>query len=270
MTDERNESEHNHGKIDQVDLQSEMQRSYLDYAMAVIVGRALPDVRDGLKPVHRRVIYGMYDGGFRPDKSFSKCARVVGEVMGQYHPHGDSAIYDTLVRLVQPWSLRYPLALGQGNFGSPPGNMGAAAPRYTETKMAPLALEMVRDIEEETVDFSPNYDGQTEEPDVLPSRFPNLLVNGSIGIAVGMATNIPPHNLREVADAALWALENPGGLPREELLDGSSSASPGPRLPHRRQILGTKGSTRRTAPDADPSRCARSSASRRSRAARAW
>ncbi|MDR2322561.1 MAG: DNA gyrase subunit A [Microbacterium sp.] len=230
---------HNHGKIDQVDLQSEMQRSYLDYAMAVIVGRALPDVRDGLKPVHRRVIYGMYDGGFRPDKSFSKCARVVGEVMGQYHPHGDSAIYDTLVRLVQPWSLRYPLALGQGNFGSP-GNMGAAAPRYTETKMAPLALEMVRDIEEATVDFSPNYDGQTEEPDVLPARFPNLLVNGSIGIAVGMATNIPPHNLREVSDAALWALQNPG-LPREELLEGLIQRIPGPDFPTGAQILGTKG-----------------------------
>ena len=230
---------HNHGKIDQVDLQSEMQRSYLDYAMAVIVGRALPDVRDGLKPVHRRVIYGMYDGGFRPDKSFSKCARVVGEVMGQYHPHGDTAIYDTLVRLVQPWSLRYPLALGQGNFGSP-GNMGAAAPRYTETKMAPLALEMVRDIEENTVDFSPNYDGQTEEPDVLPARFPNLLVNGSIGIAVGMATNIPPHNLREVSDAALWALENPS-LPREELLEGLIQRVPGPDFPTGAQILGTKG-----------------------------
>ena len=230
---------HNHGRIDQVDLQSEMQRSYLDYAMAVIVGRALPDVRDGLKPVHRRVIYGMYDGGFRPDKSFSKCARVVGEVMGQYHPHGDSAIYDALVRLVQPWSLRYPLALGQGNFGSP-GNMGAAAPRYTETKMAPLALEMVRDIEENTVDFSDNYDGQTQEPDVLPARFPNLLVNGSVGIAVGMATNIPPHNLREVSEAALWALENPD-LPREELLDGLIQRVPGPDFPTGAQILGTKG-----------------------------
>lgn len=230
---------HEHGKIDQVDLQSEMQRSYLDYAMAVIVGRALPDVRDGLKPVHRRVIYGMYDGGYRPDKSFSKCARVVGEVMGQYHPHGDTAIYDTLVRLVQPWALRYPLALGQGNFGSP-GNMGAAAPRYTETKMAPLALEMVRDIEEETVDFSPNYDGQTQEPDVLPARFPNLLVNGSVGIAVGMATNIPPHNLREVADAALWALDNPE-LPREELLEGLIKRVPGPDFPTGAQILGTKG-----------------------------
>lgn len=240
MTDEeRPELEHDHGKIDQVDLQSEMQRSYLDYAMAVIVGRALPDVRDGLKPVHRRVIYGMYDGGFRPDKSFSKCARVVGEVMGQYHPHGDSAIYDALVRLVQPWSLRYPLALGQGNFGSP-GNMGAAAPRYTETKMAPLALEMVRDIEEDTVDFTDNYDGQTQEPTVLPARFPNLLVNGSVGIAVGMATNIPPHNLREVSDAALWALDNPD-ISREELLDGLIQRVPGPDFPTGAQILGTKG-----------------------------
>ncbi|KNY04785.1 DNA gyrase subunit A [Microbacterium sp. GCS4] len=242
MTDEErpdlNEG-HDHGKIDQVDLQSEMQRSYLDYAMAVIVGRALPDVRDGLKPVHRRVIYGMYDGGFRPDKSFSKCARVVGEVMGQYHPHGDSAIYDALVRLVQPWSLRYPLALGQGNFGSP-GNMGAAAPRYTETKMAPLALEMVRDIEEDTVDFTDNYDGQTQEPTVLPARFPNLLVNGSVGIAVGMATNIPPHNLREVSAAALWALDNPG-LSREELLEGLIQRIPGPDFPTGAQILGTKG-----------------------------
>ncbi|HZU93916.1 MAG TPA: DNA gyrase subunit A [Microbacterium sp.] len=242
MTDEErpdiNEG-HDHGRIDQVDLQSEMQRSYLDYAMAVIVGRALPDVRDGLKPVHRRVIYGMYDGGFRPDKSFSKCARVVGEVMGQYHPHGDSAIYDALVRLVQPWSLRYPLALGQGNFGSP-GNMGAAAPRYTETKMAPLALEMVRDIEEDTVDFTDNYDGQTQEPTVLPARFPNLLVNGSVGIAVGMATNIPPHNLREVSAAALWALDNPG-VSREELLDGLIQRIPGPDFPTGAQILGTKG-----------------------------
>ncbi|WP_460797832.1 DNA gyrase subunit A [Microbacterium sp. GXF0217] len=242
MTDEErpdSSAAHEHGKIDQVDLQSEMQRSYLDYAMAVIVGRALPDVRDGLKPVHRRVIYGMYDGGFRPDKSYSKCARVVGEVMGQYHPHGDSAIYDTLVRLVQPWALRYPLALGQGNFGSP-GNMGAAAPRYTETKMAPLALEMVRDIEEETVDFQPNYDGQTQEPTVLPARFPNLLVNGSVGIAVGMATNIPPHNLREVADAALWAMDHPD-VSRDELLDGLVQRIPGPDFPTGAQILGTKG-----------------------------
>ncbi|GAA3919378.1 DNA gyrase subunit A [Microbacterium invictum] len=228
-----------HGNIDQVDLQVEMQRSYLDYAMSVIVGRALPDVRDGLKPVHRRVIYGMYDGGYRPDKSYSKCARVVGEVMGQYHPHGDTAIYDALVRLVQPWSMRYPLADGQGNFGSP-GNMGAAAPRYTETKMAPLALEMVRDIDEDTVDFEDNYDGRTQEPTVLPARFPNLLVNGSVGIAVGMATNIPPHNLREVADGALWALEHPDAT-REELLEALMARIPGPDFPTGAQILGTKG-----------------------------
>ncbi|MGH1550076.1 DNA gyrase subunit A [Leifsonia poae] len=244
MTDEENVSGDGagfgiHGRIDQVDLQSEMQRSYLDYAMSVIIGRALPEVRDGLKPVHRRVIYAMFDGGYRPDKAFSKCARVVGDVMGQFHPHGDTAIYDALVRLVQPWSLRYPLALGQGNFGSP-GNDGAAAPRYTETKMAPLALEMVRDIDEETVDFVDNYDGRTQEPAVLPSRFPNLLVNGSVGIAVGMATNIPPHNLREVAAGALWHLENPDA-PREELLDELIKRIKGPDFPTGAQILGTKG-----------------------------
>ena len=237
--DVRSEPAHNHGKIDQVDLQLEMQRSYLDYAMSVIVGRALPRVEDGLKPVHRRVIYGMYDGGFRPDKSFSKCARVVGEVMGHYHPHGDAPIYDALVRLVQPWSLRYPLALGQGNFGSP-GNQGAAAPRYTDTKMAPLAHEIVRDNEEETVDFEDNYDGQTQEPVVLPARFPNLLVNGSVGIAVGMATNIPPHNLREVSAGALWALENPDAT-REELLEALMERIPGPDFPTAAQILGTRG-----------------------------
>jgi DNA gyrase subunit A len=228
-----------HDKVDQVDLQLEMQRSYLDYAMSVIVGRALPEVRDGLKPVHRRVIYAMYDGGYRPDKGFNKCTRVVGEVMGQFHPHGDSSIYDALVRLVQPWSLRYPLALGQGNFGSA-GNDGAAAPRYTETKMAPLAMEMVRDIDEETVDFVPNYDGKTQEPVVLPARFPNLLVNGSVGIAVGMATNIPPHNLREVAAGALWSLENPEA-PREELLEALIERIKGPDFPTGAQILGTKG-----------------------------
>ncbi len=216
-----------------------MQRSYLDYAMSVIVGRALPDVRDGLKPVHRRVIYAMYDGGYRPDKGFSKCTRVVGEVMGQFHPHGDTSIYDALVRLVQPWSLRYPLALGQGNFGSA-GNDGAAAPRYTETKMAPLAMEMVRDIDEETVDFQDNYDGKTREPTVLPARFPNLLVNGSVGIAVGMATNIPPHNLREVADGALWALEHPDAT-REELLEALIARVKGPDFPTGAQILGVKG-----------------------------
>lgn len=226
-------------RIEQVDLQLEMQRSYLDYAMSVIVQRALPEVRDGLKPVHRRVIYAMYDGGYRPDRAFSKCARVVGDVMAQFHPHGDTAIYDTLVRLVQDWSLRYPLALGQGNFGSP-GNDPAAAPRYTETKMAPLALEMVRDIEEDTVDFQDNYDGRTQEPVVLPSRFPNLLVNGSAGIAVGMATNIPPHNLREVAAGAQWALQHPDAT-REELLDALLERIKGPDFPTGAQILGTKG-----------------------------
>jgi DNA gyrase subunit A len=228
-----------HDKVDQVDLQLEMQRSYLDYAMSVIVGRALPEVRDGLKPVHRRVIYGMYDGGYRPDKGFNKCTRIVGDVMGQFHPHGDSSIYDALVRLVQPWSLRYPLALGQGNFGSA-GNDGAAAMRYTETKMAPLAMEMVRDIDEETVDFIDNYDGKTQEPFVLPARFPNLLVNGSVGIAVGMATNIPPHNLREVSDGALWALENPEAT-REELLEALIQRIKGPDFPTGAQILGIKG-----------------------------
>lgn len=228
-----------HGHIEQVDLQTEMQRSYLDYAMAVIIGRALPDVRDGLKPVHRRVIYAMYDGGYRPDRAFNKCARVVGDVMGQFHPHGDVAIYDTLVRLIQSWIMRYPLALGQGNFGSP-GNDGAAAPRYTETKMAPIALEMVRDINEDTVDFQPNYDGKSLEPTVLPSRIPNLLVNGSSGIAVGMATNIPPHNLREVAEGVEWFLKNPHAT-NEELLNALMARIKGPDFPTGAQILGTKG-----------------------------
>ena len=236
---ERPEVEINHGRIDQVDLQVEMQRSYLDYAMSVIVGRALPDVRDGLKPVHRRVLYAMFDGGYRPDRNFSKCSRVVGDVMGQYHPHGDTAIYDAMVRLVQPWTMRYPLVAGQGNFGSP-GDDGAAAPRYTECKMAPLAMEMVRDIEEGTVDFQDNYDGRNQEPMVLPSRFPNLLVNGSAGIAVGMATNIPPHNLREVAEAATWHLENPDAT-REELLEALIERVKGPDFPTGAQILGTKG-----------------------------
>ncbi len=226
-------------KIEQVDLQVEMQRSYLDYAMSVIVGRALPDVRDGLKPVHRRVLYAMYDGGYRPDKQFSKCSRVVGDVMGQFHPHGDSAIYDTLVRLVQDWNLRYPLVAGQGNFGSP-GNDPAAAPRYTECKMAPLAMEMVRDIDEETVDFQDNYDGRTQEPTILPSRFPNLLVNGSIGIAVGMATNIPPHNLREIAQAAQFVLKNPNVV-GEELIEELIKLVKGPDFPTGAQILGRRG-----------------------------
>ncbi|WP_294568707.1 DNA gyrase subunit A [uncultured Arthrobacter sp.] len=226
-------------RVEQVDLQTEMQRSYLDYAMAVIIGRALPDVRDGLKPVHRRVLYAMFDGGYRPERSFNKCARVVGEVMGQYHPHGDGAIYDALVRLIQDWTMRYPLALGQGNFGSP-GNDGAAAPRYTETKMAPLAMEMVRDIDEETVDFQDNYDGKNQEPTILPSRFPNLLVNGSSGIAVGMATNIPPHNLREVADGVQWYLQHPEAS-KEELLEALIVRIKGPDFPTGAQILGHRG-----------------------------
>ena len=228
-----------HGRIEQVDLQLEMQRSYLDYAMSVIVGRALPDVRDGLKPVHKRVLYAMYDGGYRPDRGYNKCSRVVGDVMGKYHPHGDSSIYDALVRLVQDWSMRYPLIGGQGNFGSP-GNDPAAAPRYTECRMAPLAMEMVRDIDEGTVDFRDNYDGKNQEPVVLPSRFPNLLANGSAGIAVGMATNIPPHNLREIADGVKWHLENPDAT-KEELLNALIGRIKGPDFPTGATILGHRG-----------------------------
>lgn len=227
------------GRIEPVELQTSMQRAYIDYAMAVIVGRALPDVRDGLKPVHRRVLYAMYDGGYRPDRGFSKCSRVVGDVMGQYHPHGDTAIYDTLVRLAQPWVMRAPMIQGQGNFGSP-GNDAAAAMRYTECRMAPLALEMVRDIEKETVDFQPNYDGRSQEPVVLPARIPNLLVNGSAGIAVGMATNIPPHNLREVAEGAKWALEHPDAS-REELQDALIERIKGPDFPNGALITGHAG-----------------------------
>ncbi len=227
------------GRIEPVDLQVEMQRSYLDYAMSVIVQRALPDVRDGLKPVHRRVLYAMYDGGYRPDRGFSKCSRVVGDVMGQYHPHGDTAIYDTLVRLGQPWSLRYPLVQSQGNFGSP-GDDRQAAMRYTECRLAPLAMEMVRDIERGTVDFGPNYDGRQQEPQVLPARFPNLLVNGSGGIAVGMATNIPPHNLREVAAGVQWHLDNPTAS-NEDLLNALLERIKGPDFPTRGLIVGTNG-----------------------------
>ncbi|QWC86374.1 DNA gyrase subunit A [Nocardioidaceae bacterium] len=227
------------GRIEPVELQTSMERAYIDYAMAVIVGRALPDVRDGLKPVHRRVLYAMFDGGYRPDRGFSKCSRVVGDVMGQYHPHGDSAIYDTLVRLAQPWVMRAPLIHGQGNFGSP-GDDAAAAMRYTECRMAPLALEMVRDIERDTVDFQPNYDGRSSEPTVLPSRYPNLLVNGSAGIAVGMATNIPPHNLREIAAAATWALDHPDA-PREELIEALIERVKGPDFPNGATIVGRAG-----------------------------
>ncbi|MEO5852533.1 MAG: DNA gyrase subunit A [Nocardioides sp.] len=227
------------GRIEPIELQTSMQRAYIDYAMAVIVGRALPDVRDGLKPVHRRVLYAMFDGGYRPDRGFSKCSRVVGDVMGQYHPHGDTAIYDTLVRLAQPWVMRAPLIHGQGNFGSP-GNDAAAAMRYTECRMAPLALEMVRDIEQETVNFQPNYDGRSQEPTVLPARYPNLLVNGSAGIAVGMATSIPPHNLREVAGGAQWALEHPDAS-REELQDALVQRIKGPDFPNGALIVGREG-----------------------------
>ena len=221
------------------DLQTEMRESYLAYAMSVIVDRALPDVRDGMKPVHRRVVYAMYDGGYRPDRGYSKCARVVGEVMGKYHPHGDSAIYGTLVRMAQSWSMRYMLVDGQGNFGSP-GDDPAAAMRYTECRMAPLAMEMVRDIDKDTVDFLPNYDGKTQEPTVLPARFPNLLCNGSSGIAVGMATNIPPHNMREVAEGVHWALDHPEAS-REELLDNLIRIIKGPDFPTGATILGHKG-----------------------------
>ncbi|NYF98225.1 DNA gyrase subunit A [Janibacter cremeus] len=228
-----------HDRSEPIDLNAEMQRSYIEYAMSVIVSRALPDVRDGLKPVHRRIVYAMYDGGYRPDRGYNKCSRVVGDVMGQYHPHGDTAIYDAMVRLVQPWSLRYPLIDGQGNFGSA-GNDGAAAPRYTECKMAPLSLELVRDIDQETVDFVPNYDGKTMQPDVLPARFPNLLANGSAGIAVGMATQIPPHNLREVAAAAHWMLDNHEST-REEALEAIMGIIKGPDFPTGALIMGTRG-----------------------------
>ena len=226
-------------RIETVDLQVEMARSYLDYAMSVIVGRALPDVRDGLKPVHRRVLYAMFDGGYRPDKGYYKSSRIVGDVMGNYHPHGDTAIYDTVVRLAQPWSLRYPLVDGNGNFGSP-GNDPAAAMRYTEARLSPIAMEMMRDIDEDTVNFSPNYDGRSQEPNVLPSRFPNLLVNGSAGIAVGMATNIPPHNLREISEGVIWALEHPD-IKSEDLLNELLKIVKGPDFPTKALIVGRTG-----------------------------
>jgi DNA gyrase subunit A len=226
-------------RVESVDLQQEMQRSYIDYAMSVIVGRALPEVRDGLKPVHRRVLFAMYDQGFRPDRGYVKCARPVAEVMGNYHPHGDSAIYDALVRLAQPWSMRYPLIDGQGNFGSP-GNDPAAAMRYTECRLTPLAMEMLAGIDEETVDFQGNYDGRTQEPVVLPARVPNLLINGSAGIAVGMATNMPPHNLREVADAVFWMLDHPDAE-AEEALNACMERVKGPDFPTHGLIVGREG-----------------------------
>ena len=239
MADDNDDKTTLTGRVDPIDLQHEIQNSYLDYAMSVIVGRALPDVRDGLKPVHRRVLYAMWNGGYRPDRGWNKCSRVVGEVMGLYHPHGDTAIYDTLVRLAQPWAMRHTLVSGQGNFGSQ-GNDKAAAMRYTECKMAPLAVEMVREIEQNTVDFRPNYDNREEEPVVLPARFPNLLVNGSTGIAVGMATNIPTHNLREVGAAVQWALEHPDAT-KEELLEAAMQHIHGPDFPGGGLIVGRQG-----------------------------
>jgi DNA gyrase subunit A len=229
----------NFDKIETVDLQVEMARSYLDYAMSVIVGRALPDVRDGLKPVHRRVLYAMYDAGYRPDKGYYKSSRIVGDVMGNYHPHGDTAIYDSVVRLAQHWSLRYLLIDGNGNFGSP-GNDPAAAMRYTEARLSPIAMEMMRDIDEDTVNFIPNYDGRSQEPTVLPSRLPNLLVNGSAGIAVGMATNIPPHNLREIGEAVIFTLENPE-MKQDELLNNLIKIVKGPDFPTKALIVGRTG-----------------------------
>ncbi|HUB56569.1 MAG TPA: DNA topoisomerase (ATP-hydrolyzing), partial [Mycobacterium sp.] len=226
-------------RIEPVDIQQEMQRSYIDYAMSVIVGRALPEVRDGLKPVHRRVLYAMFDSGFRPDRGHAKSARSVAETMGNYHPHGDASIYDTLVRMAQPWSLRYPLVDGQGNFGSP-GNDPPAAMRYTEARLTPLAMEMLREIDEETVDFIPNYDGRVQEPTVLPSRFPNLLANGSGGIAVGMATNIPPHNLRELAEAVYWCLDN-HEADEEATLAAVCERVKGPDFPTHGLIVGSQG-----------------------------
>src|ERR671939_50114 len=191
-----------------VAIEDEMRQAYLDYSMSVIVGRALPDVRDGLKPVHRRILYTMDEMGLAHNKPYKKCARVVGDVLGKYHPHGDGAVYDALVRMVQDFSLRQPLVDGQGNFGSVDGDP-AAAYRYTEARLTPIAMEMLADIDKNTVDFAPNFDDRLQEPTVLPSGIPNLLVNGSSGIAVGMATNIPPHNLREVVNALLHLIDNP-------------------------------------------------------------
>ncbi|WP_028475927.1 DNA gyrase subunit A [Nocardia sp. CNY236] len=226
-------------RIEPVDIQQEMQNSYIDYAMSVIVGRALPDVRDGLKPVHRRILYAMYDNGYRPDRGYVKSARPVAETMGNYHPHGDAAIYDTLVRMAQPWSLRYPLVDPQGNFGSR-GNDGPAAMRYTECRLTPIAMEMLREIDHETVDFAPNYDGRSQEPVVLPSRVPNLLINGSGGIAVGMATNMPPHNLAEVGEAIYWALDN-HDADEEATLAACMERIKGPDFPTNGLIVGGQG-----------------------------
>ena len=224
------------GYVEPIEINLEMERSFLEYSMSVIVSRALPDVRDGLKPVHRRILYSMFDQGLRPDRPFAKCAKVVGEVMGTYHPHGDSAIYDALVRMVQDFSMRHPLISGHGNFGGTGPDEGAAAMRYTECRLAPIALEMLDSIDEDTVDFEANYDNSTQQPTVLPSRYPNLLVNGSQGIAVGMATKIPPHNLGEVIDATLHLLANPQATP-----DDLMAFVKGPDFPTGAQILGRQG-----------------------------
>jgi DNA gyrase subunit A len=213
-----------------------MERSFLEYSMSVIVSRALPDVRDGLKPVHRRILYSMFDRGLRPDRPHNKCAKVVGDVMGTYHPHGDSAIYEALARMVQDFSLRHPLIDGHGSFGGRSPDDGPAAMRYTECRLAPLALELMADIDEETVDMVANYDGSDEEPVVLPGRFPNLLINGAQGIAVGMATNIPPHNMGEVIDAAIHVLNHPEATP-----DDLMAVRQGAGLPDRRADPGRQG-----------------------------
>lgn len=239
MSDDNLGGESLFDRVKPIDLNEEMQTSYIDYAMSVIVGRALPEVRDGLKPVHRRILYAMFDNGYRPERSYVKSARPVADTMGNFHPHGDIAIYDTLVRMAQDWNMRYPLVDGQGNFGSR-GNDGPAAMRYTECRMTPLAMEMVRDIRENTVDFAPNYDGKTQEPLILPSRVPNLLMNGSSGIAVGMATNIPPHNLGELAEAIYWLLENPEA-DEASALEACMQFVKGPDFPTAGLIVGTQG-----------------------------
>jgi len=225
----------NTGKVLNVDIRQEMKRSYIDYAMSVIVSRALPDVRDGLKPVHRRILYSMFELGLSPEKGYRKCARIVGDVLGKYHPHGDTAVYDSLVRMAQDFSIRYTLVDGHGNFGSVDGD-SAAAMRYTEAKMSKITLQMLRDINKDTVDFVPNFDGEEKEPSVLPSRFPNLLVNGSSGIAVGMATNIPPHNLGEVIDGVIMLIEN-----SDVTIDELMTKIKGPDFPTAGIILGTAG-----------------------------
>jgi DNA gyrase subunit A len=218
-----------------IEIEKEVRKSYIDYAMSVIVGRALPDVRDGLKPVHRRILYSMYQDGLTSDKPFRKSATTVGNVLGHYHPHGDGAVYDSMVRLAQPFSLRYPLVDGHGNFGNVDGD-GAAAYRYTEARMSKIASEMLVDIEKRVVDFIPNFDNKAVEPVVLPSRFPNLLVNGSVGIAVGMATNIPPHNMSEVIDGTIFLMDNP-----KCTIPDLIHIIKGPDFPTRATIYGTKG-----------------------------